>query len=411
MQKYYQKYARLMLQAGVNLQPGQKVHVAMESYHLPFAKVVVEEAYKLGASYVLLDAGNPEELAARVNHSSEENLSYVPGWIEQRNKVMIEENWARLFFFGSIDPDLNSTLDQDKLSIVQSQLRKVNKPIGRACGEGKLAWAGAALPTPKWANQVFPDETPEKAMELLWQAIADIVQLDHEDPAALWKDISSNTIKRGKKLAELNLAHVHFKGPGTDLTVQCLPNNIWAGGSSSHVDGYEYIPNVPTFENFTTPDYRGTKGKMQVTCPVEVLGTSVEGAWFVFEDGKVTDYGADKNKQALDQMFAICPQAAYLGELALVDGSSPIFRSGITFHSVLFDENATCHVALGNGYANAAADAEGKSDEELMEMGVNVSLLHHDFMIGSDEVDVDGITESGEVIPLIRNGLYTEIVR
>ena len=399
-----------MLQAGVNLQPGQKLHLSMEAYHLPFGNVLVEEAYKLGASFVLLETPHPAQLAARVKHSGEEHLDYVPSWIAERSREMVEDKWARLSFSGSIDPDLNASLDQNRLSSVQSALRKAAKPIARACGAGDMAWAGAALPTPAWAAKVFPEAPPEEAEDLLWEAMAEILHLNHDDPSQLWKEIGSNTIARGQKLNSLNLAKVHFKGPGTDLHVPCLPNSIWIGGGISSSVGYSFIPNIPTFENFTTPDFRGTHGSMKVTCPVAVLGTSVEGAWFTFENGKVTDYGAEKNKQALDQMFSICPQAAYLGELALVDGSSPIFRSGRTFHSVLYDENATCHVALGSAYASAVTGTEGKSDEELLEMGVNVSLLHHDFMIGSEQVDVDGITATGEVIPLIRNGLYTDVV-
>jgi len=411
MEIYYEKYARLMLGAGVGLQKGQKIHIQMESYHLPFARVLVDEAYKMGASYVLFEATDPNGVAARVNYGQEEDLEYLPPWIEERNRVMADEKWARLSFFGSEFPDLMGSLDQDRLTIVQTVARKASRMISRACGAGEIAWACAALPTPQWAQQVFPEQAPEKAMELLWKEISTIVKLDEENPTEVWKEIGRSLKVRGKKLADLNLKTVRFTGPGTDLSVDCLPNSIWAGGASTSTDGVDFIPNVPTFENFTTPDYRGSEGRVRVTCPIEVMGSLVKGAWFEMKAGKVVDYGADENVKALEKMFAMCPQASYLGELALVDGSSPIYHSGKIFYNGLFDENATCHIAFGNGYVTAAGGAQGKTDEELLEMGVNVSLVHHDFMIGSDEVDVDGITEDGTVIPLIRKGLYTEAIQ
>lgn len=409
--RYEEKYARLMLSAGVGLQKGQKIYIQMESYHISFARVIEREAYKMGASYVLVETTDPHRVASRVRYGNEQDLGYLPPWIEERNRLMVEEKWARIFFFGPEFPDLLSSLDQGRLAKVQAAARMAAKELARACGAGEIPWAGAALPTPQWAQQVFPDKSPDDALELLWEALVKIIQLDKEDPTEIWKDHGRRLKLRGEKLTALNLKSVHFKGPGTDLTIACLPHSTWIGGACTSADGVSFIPNIPTFENFTTPDYRYTDGRVRVTCPIEVMGTLVEGAWFVFEKGKVVDYGADKNVDALKKMFSICPQASYLGELALVDGSSPIYQSGILFFSGLYDENATCHIALGNGYVTAANGAEGKSEAELLDMGVNVSLVHHDFMIGSDEIDVDGIAQDGTKIPLIRNGLYTDVVR
>lgn len=410
MEEILRKYARLMLEVGVNLQAKQKVFIGLEAYHREFGNIIVEEAYKLGAGYVMLEAKDPKELAARINHSPEDQLDYLPPWMEQRNQMMVEEQWARVGFFGPTEPELMGTLDQSKLGIVQAAGRKVGKALAKAGGSGETAWTVGALPTPKWALSVFPEEIEERAMELLWEQLVKIMHLDHENPSQYWREISKGMNDRADKLEELDIAYIHFKNEHTDLKVKCLPNGVWKGGTSSCRGEYRFLPNIPTFENFTTPDFRGTTGFAKATRPTEVMGSQIEGAWFTFEEGKVVDYGADSNKEVLDKMFEICPQAYYLGELALVDNSSPIYQSGLVFNSVLFDENACCHVALGNGYSSAAPNTEGMNDDELLELGCNVSLIHHDFMIGSDDINVDAITSSGEIIPLIRQGSYTDII-
>lgn len=402
----FRKYARLVLGAGINLQVGQKVVVQLETYHGDFARVLVEEAYRMGAGYVLVEAGSPEDMAARVRFGAEGDLEYVPSWVVAKNQAMVDEGWARVFFFGPTDPDLMGSLDQGRLGVVQKAVREAGSVLSRAAGAGEIAWSGAALPTPGWAAKVFPDESPERAMELLWEQLIGILRLEDEEPTLYWRECGARTIERSRKLAGMGLGFLHFRGEGTDLRVKLLPGSIWAGGGCETAAGVMTIPNLPTFETFTTPDFRGSEGRVRITCPVTILGNTVRGAWFVFAEGKVVDFGADEGRESIERMFEVCPQSAYLGEVALVDESSPIFASGLTFHSILFDENATSHIALGNGYVHAAAGAEGKTNSELLEMGVNVSLLHHDVMIGGDGVEVDGVRASGEVVPLIRGGLF-----
>lgn len=405
-EEIYRKYARLVLGAGINLQEGQKVLVHFEACHWDFGRVLVEEAYRMGAGYVEVEEGDPGELASRVRFGRDEDLDYVPSWVAERNRVMVEEGWARLFFFGPSEPDLMGELDKERLGRVQKAGREMGKILANACGAGEISWSGAALPTRKWAMKVFPDETPERAEEMLWDEVVRILGLDEAEPVLFWRKVGKRTVERSEKLEGMGLEFLRFRGAGTDLRVRLLPDSRWVGGGLDTVDGVMTIPNLPTFETFTTPDLRGTEGRARVTCPVEILGSTVEGAWFVFEEGKVVDYGADVGVEALERMFAICPQSAYLGEVALVDGSSPIFESGLTYHSILFDENATSHIALGNGYVSAAAGAEGKLGDDLLEMGVNVSLLHHDVMIGGDGVEVDGILADGEEVALIRDGMF-----
>jgi len=199
---------------------------------------------------------------------------------------------------------------------------------------------------------------------------------------------------------------VRFTGPGTDLSVKCIAGAQWLGGGIPLKDegAGSFIPNIPTEECFTTPNREGTEGRVQIVRPVTVLGKSVEGAWFEFEKGKVISYGAEKNQSVLDDYFAMCPSACYLGELALVDGSSPIFKNGHVFHCILYDENASCHVALGSGYPLPIEGAADMTNDEKRAAGINVSLVHTDFMIGGPEVAVTGYDQAGAEIPLIRNG-------
>ena len=402
------KYARLLLEVGVGLKVGQKLVVAAEPYHWDFLVLLTDEAYKMGASYVLVEATDSRMTEARVVHGAKENLGDVLGWVEKKNECLISEGWARLSFFGPTDPDLMGALDGGRLGLIQRAASISGKPVSEACGSGEMAWCVAALPTPKWAAKVFKEEaTADNSADLvqsLWGEMVKILSLDDENPSAVWKKKGETLHARCAKLMKLNLRSVKFTGPGTDLTVGCFEDAKWIGGGIVRPDGSGFIPNLPTEECFTTPDMRATEGRAQVVRPVNVLGQSVEGAWFVFKEGKVVEYGAEKNKETLDRYFDMCPQAALLGELALVDGSSPIYQSGHVYECILYDENASCHVALGNGYAMAVPGGLEMSKEEKLENGVNVSLVHTDFMIGGPEVDVTGYDAEGKEFPLIRGG-------
>jgi len=405
-EKTKRKYARLVLEAGVNFQAGQKLVINGEAYHWPFFVMVAEEAYKMGASYVSVEASHPGLTKARVDHAREETLKELPSWTDTKNKRMVEEGWARLSFFGSTDPDMVAGLDGKRFGVIQKVMRESGKPVSDACGAGDIAWCGSALPTPQWAAKIYNEEPSAELEERLWEAIVAILRLDADDPSAVWKAHGREMKQRCAWLESLELAEVRFDGPGTKLSVKCLPNAKWVGGGVLDEHGDGFIPNLPTEECFTTPDYRGTEGRVQVVRPVQVLGKSVEGAWFEFSEGKVINYGADKHEDALERYFEMCPQAAFLGELALVDASSPIFQSGLVFHCILYDENASSHIALGSGYPMAVDGGLEMTKDELMEFGSNVSLLHTDFMIGSPEVEVTGVTVAGEKVPLIRDGKF-----
>jgi len=359
------KYARLLLEVGVNLQLDQSLLLVAEPYHWDFLNLLTEEAYKMGAKHVLVEANDPGQIKARVEHSNEENLDQLLSWTEKKYQCIIDERWARINLFGPTDPDLMGALNSENLGIIQKAHSISSRPISDACGIGKVSWCVAA-----------------------------------------WRDKERMLKERCQKLESLNLAEVKFRGPGTDLSVKCIAGARWIGGGVPIESDPEksFIPNIPTEECFTTPNRGGTNGRMQAVRPVTVLGKPVTGAWFEFEDGKVISYGAKTNKSVLDDYFAMCPNACYLGELALVDGTSPIFKNGHVFHCILYDENASCHVALGNGYPMPIEGAVKMTNEEKLASGINVSILHTDFMIGGPDVDVTGCDGEGNEIPLIRNG-------
>ena len=400
------KYAKLLLEVGVNLQPEQSLLLVAEPYHWDFLNLLTEEAYKMGAKHVLVEAIDPRQIKARIEYSREENLDQLVSWTEKKNQCIIDESWARINLFGPTNPDLMGSLNSEKLGIIQKVQSISSRPLSDACGTGRVSWCVAALPTPGWAAKVYECEPSAKIEGELWLAMVKILNLDTDDPSAHWRSKERMLKERCQKLEKLNLAEVKFRGPGTDLSVKCIAGARWIGGGvpTNSDPKKSFIPNIPTEECFTTPNRGGTSGRIHVVRPVTVLGKPVTEAWFEFEDGKVINYGAKTNKTVLDDYFAMCPNACYLGELALVDSTSPIFKNGEVFHCILYDENASCHVALGNGYPMPVEGAAEMTNEEKLASGINVSILHTDFMIGGPDVDVTGYDDEGNEIPLIRNG-------
>jgi len=400
------KYAKLILEVGVNLVKGQKLMIAGEAYHIDFLTIMTEEAYKMGATYVHVQAEHPQILKARVENADKNDLEVLPGWLGDQFASMIDEEWARVSIFGPTDPDMQGMLDSERLGIIQRASSITAKPFSEACGAGKISWCVVALPTPQWAAKVYDAPASSELEDKLWLQIVDILSLNEDDPSCFWRQKGERIQQRSEKLMTLNIDRLHFHGGGTDLSVFCFQDAKWIGGGISNVGGRSFMPNLPTEECFSTPHAHKTEGKVNVVRPVEVLGRQVSGAWFEFSEGKVIAYGAEKNEGALDDFFNMCPRASYLGEVALVDASSPIFQSGLVFQCILFDENASCHIALGNGYPMAVPNGLEMTKEEREKLGVNASLLHTDFMIGGAEVEVTAYDSDGNSTPIIREGVF-----
>lgn len=401
-------YAKLLLEAGLDFQAGQCLSISAEPIHWPLLNIIAEQAYQKGALYVHIDAAHAELLAARVRHSSKENLSFLPDYLTSFAQESADIKWARLRIAGQESPELFSTLSGEKLGIIQKAQRNVAKPVSLAAQADKLPWCVAAAPTPKWGAQVFQDEANDASEAALWQAMRKILRLDQPDPVATWKQLATQLQQRCELLNQHGFDSISLrsKSTGTDLQIGLHQGGHWLGGGATLPDGRHFLPNLPTEECFTTPDYRRAEGVLQVTRPVDVLGKEVVGARFTFEQGKVVDFDAEKGLDALTQLLEMDPQAVYAGELALVDNASPIYQSGLTFHNILFDENATCHLALGSAYPKAVPGAENWTEAEKLRRGVNESLVHTDFMFGADDLVVSGLDQTGASTTILDSGSF-----
>ncbi|HLE10865.1 MAG: hypothetical protein A2504_11970 [Bdellovibrionales bacterium RIFOXYD12_FULL_39_22] len=402
IEKILNKYADLILDFGIAMRPGQKIIIQSEPIHKDFIELLAQKAYERGAQIVHVELNMPLLNVHRSNYQKDEFLPYIPSFKKAQIDEWIEDGWSLIALDGMQDPDVNKKMNQDRNAIVAKANVELRKPLSRALMSGKCYWTIAALPTPLWAEKVTKAHGT-KAQTLLWKDLISILRLNKKNPIAEWKKHSETLKVRCSKLNQFKFSKLHFVGEGTDLTVGLTGRSKWLGGGHG-----EYFPNLPSEEIFTSPDFRQTEGSVKITRPVNVLGDQVIGAWFKFGQGQVIDYGAEYGKHLLDNYFKIDPQAKYLGEVALVDRSSPIFKSGRVFHNILFDENAACHIALGRGFPIAFENADNCSEVELTELGCNQSLLHTDFMVGHEKISVDGVTADGKQIPIIVRGKFTK---
>ncbi|OGZ79326.1 MAG: hypothetical protein A2360_01385 [Candidatus Staskawiczbacteria bacterium RIFOXYB1_FULL_32_11] len=399
------KYADLVLDFGINLKPGQKIRINGEAIHKDFAALLAKKAYERGAQYVHTDMSIPMVGINRSHHQKDEYLNYVPGFVKAQVDQYINERWSLISLGGMEDPDINKRMNQDRNSIITKASMEVSKPLSHAAITGICPWTIVAVPTQKWAEKVT-GKKGKRALELIWKDFISILRLNKKAPIESWRKHSELLKERGEKLNRMVLKSLHFTGPGTDLVIGLSAKARWHGGAMKSEGNGDFFPNIPSEEIFTSPDFRLTEGRVSVTRPVNVLGDQVVDAWFEFKAGEVVNFGAKYGKHLIENYFKIDPKAKRLGEVALVDGSSPIFKSKRIFHNILFDENAACHIALGRGFPIALEHGATLSEIELENEGCNQSLLHTDFMIGSEKISVDGHTAEGLVRPIIRKGKF-----
>ncbi len=403
--QFLHAYARILLRVGVNLQQGQNIRIAGEPIHRDFMLILAEEAYRAGGRAVKLQYSDERHALIRAACLDARYLDYVPGYVVPELQSYLDEDWALLHVDGAEDPDMLAGADTSRLAAMQRAQSAVSQFFTLQVMANKLTWCVAPMPTRKWAEKVLgPESDGRDRIEELWKILIPTLRLDRDDPVAAWSDHARMLRQRAEALNGMDIDRLHFVGPGTDLTVGLTPRSRFIGGSATSQKGTAFMPNLPTEEVFTTPDFRRTSGKVTCTRPVEVLGVPVDGMSFEFENGAVTSFSARKGREALEKFLGMDPHAKELGEISLVDEDSPVNRAGVVFHSILFDENAACHMALGNGYPEAIADAGGLDEEALRAIGCNISLVHTDFMISSPQVSLVGITRSGDRRELMRSG-------
>jgi aminopeptidase len=404
--KILAKYSQVLLGSGVNLQKGQNLVISGEPVHWDFMVSLAEEAYKMGARFVRVDAEHGRLQKARVDNSAEEHLDYVSSFFTRTLDSYLEEGWARIVIDGKEDPQVLKSVDKQRLAKVNRARSVASKKFMDAVLSGGMSWCIAGAPTAAWAAEVMGGAPSAAKIEEFWKVLIPILRLNSEDPAAEWKKHSQTLKRRAQWLNENRFSAVRFSGPGTNLTVPLSPKARWHAGADKTKSGVDFMPNIPTEEVFSAPDWRGVSGRATCTKPVTIMGTPVDGVWFEFREGKVVEFGASVGEEVLAQFLKMDAGAAQLGEVALVGVDSPIAQSGRIFNSILFDENASCHIALGSAYRSCIDGSASMSEQELKDHGVNDSLVHVDFMIGSDKVSVDGIDAAGRSTRIMECGVF-----
>jgi aminopeptidase len=387
-----ERYAELAVRVGANVQPGQLVDVVARVEHAAVARAVAREAYKAGAAYVDVYYSDQHIRRSLIEYAADDLLSWTPPWLLSRAKEVGRERAAVVALTGDAEPELLADLPGERVG--RARMIEFAEESSRQINEQLNNWTVVGVPNEGWARQMFG----EPDVDRLWETVEYTVRLDEEDPVAAWRAHVERIGARADALNELQVDVIQFKGPGTDLRVGLLPESRWQGVESHTAEGIPYVANMPTEEIFTTPDLRRTEGVVRSTRPLALYGRVVKGLEVRFENGRIVEVKAEQGAEVIEGQLTTDERAAYLGEVALVDGSSRIGKTGLTFFDTLFDENATCHVAYGGAYAEAV---EGGVID-----GVNVSSVHTDFMVGGPEVDVDAITRDGTVVPLLRDDVW-----
>lgn len=400
-------YAELIVKVGLNLRPGQRLIVRAPLEAAPLVRRVAAYAYDQGARLVEAVWNDPQLLLTRFRHAPRDSFTEHTDWWWKASLEYVENGDALLSVAG-VDPDLLKEIDPALISTVQRTEGKAAAPVSRLISADAVNWCVVAYATAAWAARVFPGLPPDQQQEQLWDAIFRAVRLDDPDPLAAWEAHAGRLAERTAFLNEKQYDALHFTGPGTDLTIGLPANHRWLGGAAPTGIGVSNIANVPTEEVFTAPHRARVNGTVRATMPLNFGGNLIENFSLTFKDGRVVDFSAEKGEALLRSQIETDEGAARLGEVALVPHSSPISQSGVLFYNTLFDENASSHIALGRAYRNCIDGCENMDDEGFAEVGGNSSVTHLDFMIGSADIDVDGISGDGTVEPLMRGGEWVE---
>ena len=396
------QYAKLIVRCGLNVQKGQEVMIYADLDQPEFVKLVVEEAYKAKAKKVIVEWNYQPLEKIHVRYRSLKTMGTVEEWQKARQEHFCQVIPARLHLISE-DPDGLKGMNMEKVAKARQMQYPILKPY-RDRRENMDQWCIAAVPGAAWAKKVFPGLPKGKAMEKLWEAILYTARVT-EDPIKAWEAHNADLKARCDYLNSLGIESLHYTADnGTDLTVGMISEGMFCGGGETSKQGIFFNPNMPTEECFISPMRGKAEGMVYSTKPLSYQGQLIDNFWFRFEGGKVVECGAEVGEDLLKTMVSMDEGAAYLGECALVPQKSPISESGILFYNTLFDENASCHLALGMGYADTIRDHHNKTLEECRALGINDSMIHEDFMIGCDSMNIDAVCTDGKTVAIFRNG-------
>ena len=395
MEPPVQAFADLIVNFGANVQPGQIVDVATALGKEELTRAITASAYRRGAKFVDVVYWDPHLKKARVQHAADEVLDYIPPWYGERALQLGRERSATISLSGPTEPHLFDELDPDRLG--RDVFPRV-KEYTTVVNDRTINWCVAPCPTLKWAKLVYPQAEPEEALEKLWEQILHICRMDEPEPEAAWDERNKALRGAAERLTNQHFDALHFEGPGTDLTIGLLPTSRWIAGDEETVEGISHMANLPTEEVFSSPDPERVDGTVRATKPLYTQGRIIDGLTVRFEGGRAVQIDADSGAETVRALVAQDEGGARLGEVALVDSEGRIGPLDTVFYDTLLDENAASHLALGSAYETAA----GEDDQKRL----NRSSIHVDFMIGSPEVDVTGITASGDRVPVLRNAVW-----
>jgi aminopeptidase len=393
------RYADLIVNFGVNVQPGQILDLGSGLGKEELTRAIAASAYRRGAKFVDVNYWDPWLKRVRVQYAADDVLDFVPSWYGERTLQLGDERAATILLSGPLAPHLYDDLDPEKLGRdVFPRIKEWTKVIN----ERTVNWCIAPGPSEKWAELVYPGLEPADALEKLWEQVLHVCRMDEADPGAAWRARSDALKGVAERLTERHFDAIHLEGGGTDVTIGLLPTSKWVGGGEETIDGVPHMANLPTEEVFTTPHRERAEGTVRSTKPLALRGGVVEGLELRVAGGEIVEARADRGEELVRAEIALDEGARRFGEVALVDDSSRVGETGVVFHNTLFDENAASHIAWGRGLPWAVDGVDGDPEE----LGVNGSLTHIDFMVGSPEVEIDGIEPGGAAVPLLRDGRW-----
>lgn len=405
-----EKYAAFLVKSGINLQKGQTLIISAPIEGAEFVRLCVKAAYESGAREVVVKYNDEKLARMQMEYTDVEVLEDIKPWIiaSYMDYVNTEGGVANLKIIAR-NPEVYKGLDSGKVDRANTALSKAMRPYSELTMASKVQWCVAAIPGEAWAGKIYPDLPNAEAQEKLWKTIFDVCRVSGGDPEGEWEKHAKNMQGHSEWLNGLQLAELHLQSAnGTDLIVGLADDHLWGGATEPSADGVMFLPNIPTEEVFTAPHRLRTNGVVKSSMPYVYNGNLIEGISVTFKDGVAVEYSAEKGNDLLHHMLGADEGALHLGEIALVPASSPIRQSGILFYDTLFDENAACHMAFGAGYPGTVHGGNDMSREELMQKGVNDSIIHEDIMIGTEDMKITGKTKTGELIAIFENGEWVK---
>lgn len=402
--KKLKQYARLAVEIGINVQKGQPVFIICPVEASAFAHKLTEASYEAGASEVVVRYVDEVVSRLKIQNESVETLSQVPEWLKLLEDTYTDKD-AAYISVSAMNPDALKGLEMEKIVAQQKAMIEVAKKRRKALMNSENTWTIVSVPTRAWAEKIFHPAKGEEAMQLLWDAIFHVTRMNEEDPIAAWRKHIEKLSAKADYLNEKNFKVLHYKSSnGTDLHIELPKGHIWLAAAEKSRKGVSFVANMPTEEVFTLPKRDGVNGIVYSSKPLVYLGNVITDFYLEFKDGAVVNYQAKEGQDALKALLESDEGSKHLGEVALVPFDSPISNSNILFYNTLYDENASCHLALGKAYPTTIQGGDGASEEELKKLGANVSVEHSDFMIGTEDLEIIGETFDGERIPVFKNG-------